>query len=242
VYRKFISLLLLTLILLLFTGCIGRLDVGATRTDSQTIELGDADSANVDVKMGVGRITMSGGASDLLEADFTYNVDEWEPEVSYQVTGGEGRLNIRQPDSDVGIDNIPDDEIEYEWDLHLNNEVPMDLEVDLGVGDSELMLSGLQLTNLDVEVGVGAVTIDLTGDWDQSFDVDIKGGVGQTTVHLPREVGVRVDTQTGLGSVDVHGLIRNGNIYTNEAYEGADVVLDIEIRGGLGKIELDLGE
>ncbi len=241
-YRKFISLLLLTLILLLFTGCIGRLDVGATRTDSQTIELGDADSANVDVKMGVGRITMSGGASDLLEADFTYNVDEWEPEVSYQVTGGEGRLNIRQPDSDVGIDNIPDDEIEYEWDLHLNNEVPMDLEVDLGVGDSELMLSGLQLTNLDVEVGVGAVTIDLTGDWDQSFDVDIKGGVGQTTVHLPREVGVRVDTQTGLGSVDVHGLIRNGNIYTNEAYEGADVVLDIEIRGGLGKIELDLGE
>lgn len=241
-YRKITSFLLFALILMLITGCIGRLDVGATRTDSETIRLGDADSANVDIKMGVGRINLSGGASELLEADFTYNVDEWEPEVSYQISGGEGRLNIRQPDSEVGFDNIPDDEIEYEWDLHFNNEVPMDLEVDLGVGDSELMLSGLTLTYLDVEVGVGEVNLDLSGDWDQSFDVNIKGGVGKTTVYLPQDVGVRVDTRTGLGSVDVHGLIRNGNIYTNEAYEGADVVLDIEIRGGLGEIELHMGD
>lgn len=240
-YRKITSPLLLTFVLILVTGCIGRLDVGATRTDSESVELGGAESANVDIKMGVGRINLRGGASDLLEADFTYNVDDWKPEVSYNVSGGEGRLSVRQPDSEIGLNGIPDDEIEHEWDLRLNNDVPMDLEVDLGVGDSELTLSGLKLTNLDVEVGVGAVTIDLTGEWDQSFDVDIKGGVGQTTVRLPRNVGVRVDTQTGLGSVDVHGLIRDGNTYTNEAYEGADVVLDIEIRGGLGEIELDLG-
>jgi hypothetical protein len=238
--RKLTGLMLLITSMLLVTGCVGRLNVGSTQTESQTVELGDAESARVDINMGVGKVRVQGGANDLLEADFTYNVDDWKPEVDYSVSNGNGRLTIQQPDSN--FEGIPDDEIEYEWDLNLNEDVPMNLDINLGVGDSNLDLSGLSLSDLDVEIGVGKATIDLTGDWDQSFDADIRGGVGSTTLLLPRNVGVRVETNTGIGSIDVHGLIRNGDTYTNEAYEGADVVIDITVHGGVGQIELELGD
>jgi hypothetical protein len=240
VNRKHGRLIPLALIIVLITGCIGRMRVGPTQMTAETVELGGADSVRVDVGLGVGEVNIEGGAGDLLEADFTFNVEEWEPNIDYRISGREGRLTVKQPDSNV--EGIPDDQIEYTWDLKLSDDVPMDLDVTLGVGDSNLDLRGLSLTNLNVEVGVGEADVDLSGDWPESFDVDIQGGVGSTRVILPREVGVRVRTQTGIGAISVRGLIRDGDVYTNEAYEGADVVLDIEVQGGVGSIELEYGE
>lgn len=237
--RKQITILLLTLASALATGCIGRLEVGKTQQFSEVIERGDAGSVRADVRMGVGEVNIEGGASELLEADFTYNVEAWKPEVSYKISGSEGRLVVEQPsDSSEGI---PDGNIKYSWDLKLNSDTPLNLNIDLGVGNSALNLQGLSLNRLDVEVGVGEATIDLTGDWKESFDVGIRGGVGKTTIYLPEDVGVRVATQTGIGSIDVHGLIRNGNVYTNPAYETSDVILDISVLGGVGSIDLTLG-
>jgi hypothetical protein len=240
--RKMMSLSALLITLLLVTGCIGRLQVGPTQTDSETVELGTAESARVDINMGLGKVNVDNGASELMEADFTYNVEAWKPEVDYRLSGSEGRLTVKQPDTNLDLDSIPDENVEYEWDVKLNNDIPIDLNLNLGVGEGYLELSGLLLRSLDIQTGVGEATIDLSGDWDESFDVDIKGGVGRTTILLPRDVGVRANTQTGIGSVNVHGLIRNGDTYTNQAYEEGGVVLDINVEGGVGAIDLELGD
>jgi hypothetical protein len=227
------------LLLLLTTGCgIPRVRVGPTQTDTRVVERGNAESVRVDIKMGIGELEVNDGTDNLLDADFTYNIEDWAPEVDYDVDGNQGRLTIQQPDGN--IDGIPDDDIRYEWDLKLADDVPVDLRVDLGVGESALELSGLALTNLDINTGVGDVTIDLTGDWEQSFNVDIDGGIGEATVYLPSNVGVRVETDTGIGTLNVIGLTRNGDIYTNEAYGSTDVTLDISISGGVGEITLEL--
>ncbi len=238
--RKLLGISLLLIIVVGITGCIGRLRVGPTQTESRSVELGNAETARVDIKMGVGQLRVNGGAKELLEAEFTYNIEDWDPIVDYDISGSQGRLTIEQPESE--FEGIPDNEVEYEWDLLFSDEIPMSMDVDLGVGESNLELSGLSLTGLNISIGVGETTIDLSGDWEESFDVDIRGGVGKSTVILPRDVGVKVDTQTGIGSIDVHGLIRNGNTYTNEAYEGADVILDINVQGGVGSINLELGD
>jgi hypothetical protein len=234
---------LVTAVLLITTGCINQLTVGPTQTDEQTIEAGDINSARVNIQMGVGRLDVNGGASGLLDAQFTYNIESWQPEVDYEISGSEGRLTVQQPDGDTGSINIPDtDDVEYEWNLRLNDDIPMDLDINLGLGESTLELSGLTLNSLDIQTGVGETTIDLTGDWANSIDIDIEGGVGKTTVRLPDGVGVRVETQTGIGSINVQNLIRNGDTYTNAAYDGADVVLDIKVQGGVGAIDLVLAE
>jgi hypothetical protein len=71
--------------------------VGELVTKSESVELGDAESVQVAVNMAAGVLAVSGGANELLEADFTYNVEELEPEVEY----GGGALTVSTPD--VGI-------------------------------------------------------------------------------------------------------------------------------------------
>ena len=204
------------------------------------MEAGTAESVQVNIEMGVGKLSLEGGSNNLLDAEFTYNVEAWKPEVEYDVTGDQGKLTIQQPSGD--FESIPDDEIQYEWDLRLKDGLPMDLDIDLGVGVGNLSLNGLSLTELDVTVGVGSNRRDLSGDWDESFDARIKGGVGDTTITLPEGVGVHVEPQTGLGNVEVYGLVQNGDVYTNQSYEDSAVTINIEVEGGIGKITLKTAE
>ena len=109
---------------------------------------GGAEMVIMDIDMGVGELVVESGADALLEAEFIYNVDDWEPELSYDVDGDEGRLTIKQPDSN--IDGIPNNGIEYEWRLDVADDVPLEMEVSLGAGESNLDLQGLQLERLNV--------------------------------------------------------------------------------------------
>jgi hypothetical protein len=68
-----------------------------------------------------------------------------------------------------------------EWDLRLNDDVPTDLVVEMGVGESDLDLDSPALTGLDLQMGAGETPVDLTGDYAQDFDASIEGGVGEAT-------------------------------------------------------------
>jgi hypothetical protein len=68
-----------------------------------------------------------------------------------------------------------------EWDISLNDELPTDLVVQLGAGESNLDLDSLALTGLDLQMGAGKTTVDLTGDYAQNFEASIRGGLGEAT-------------------------------------------------------------
>lgn len=225
----------------LLAGCISQVAVGPVQTDSQSVELGDADSVRVEVKMGIGELEVTGGAANLMDAEFTYNIEDWRPEVSYDQRGDIGELQISQPDGE--INGIPDNDIKYSWEIALQNDVPMDLEVDLGVGESVLTLGGLHLQNLVVDTGVGQATIDLTGSWQGDVDVQIDGGIGEATIYLPENVGLRVEASTGIGSLVINGLQKeeDSDVYTNESYGNAAVNMTLDISGGIGEISVQVG-
>ncbi|MCP5100258.1 MAG: hypothetical protein GY943_32300 [Chloroflexi bacterium] len=233
------SLLILFTLLLLLPACIfEEVNVGATVTESESVEIGGAETARVDINMGIGELTVQGGADNLMDAEFTYNIETWKPEVDYEVSGDNGRLSVSQPESQFeGIPN--NDDIENLWELKFNDTIPLNMDVDLGVGEGELVLSGINLSNLTVNAGVGKVVVDLTGNWSESFNVNVEGGVGQTIIKLPSEVGVRVEAQQGLGNIDVENMVRNGDVYTNFAYAESDIVIDIHVEGGVGNITLE---
>ena len=69
----------------------------------------------------------------------------------------------------------------------------------------------------------------------------IHRGVGVVNLILPRDVGVRVEADAGLGGVNAEGLNREGDVYTNDAYGRADVTLEIRVEVGVGGVELSLG-
>jgi hypothetical protein len=61
-------------------------------------------------------------------------------------------------------------------------------------------------------------------------------------VRLPRNVGVRVRIQGGLGKVNAAGLTRDGGDFVNDAYGETDATLRVDVETGLGNIDLELGE
>ena len=201
------------------------------------MDLENAQSVVAHLRMGAGELNLTGGADALLEADFDYNVADWEPEVSYDVSGDTGELTVEQGS---GEDGRFGGEARNEWNLRFNDEVPTDLRVEMGAGESALDLDSLTLTGLDLEMGAGKTTMDLTGDYGQDLDASIEGGVGEATVMLPSEVGVRVRAEVGLGKINAEGLQREGDSYVNDAYGDSDVSLEVDVQGGVGAIKLEV--
>jgi hypothetical protein len=215
----------------------GTQQVGKMQSESQSVDLENAQSTRAQLKMGAGELHITGGADQLMEADFSFNVSDWKPKVNYDVSGDTGELVVKQGRG--GGVNLGGD-ARNEWDISFNDAVPTDLVVQMGAGESDLDLDSLALTGLDLQMGAGKTTVDLTGDYAQSFDASIQGGVGEATVLLPSEVGVKAKAEGGLGTINAKGLKKVGDSYVNDAYGESDVNLSVDVKGGVGEINLEV--
>ncbi len=239
--RRVIAVFAAVLTLLASSGCaFGRpqASVGQLQTRSQSVALAGAAAERVEIEMGAGELAVSGGASELMQAKFTYNVAELNP----QVTRSPGTLSVRTPAALPGISSLRDlPNLRYVWDLQLNDTVPMQLKVSMGAGTSNLRLGSLSLTNLELETGAGSVTVDLTGNPRNDLDAKISGGVGELTLRLPRSACPRVSVEKGLGKVDAQGLAQDGNNYVSDACGKAARTLRIAVTAGVGSVKLEMG-
>lgn len=205
-----------------------------THDTRSEVELQGAKSVHANFNMPAGMLTISGGASKLFEADFDYDGFRNAPRVEYSVNEGVGQLNVRQEDSGFHVgkrDNT--------WNLRLSDDVPLELALEMGAGQGDLRLRGLDVTRLTIHMGAGQVRVDLTGGRKQDLQAEIKGGVGQATIRLPKNVGVQVHASGGIGAVNAHGLRRDGGTYVNDAYGKSPVTIRMNIHGGVGEINLD---
>jgi hypothetical protein len=235
--KRLVVLVILLVAAVVLLGSCGTQRVGEMQRESQAVDLENAQSVVTELRIGAGELSVSGGADTLMETDFAYNVSDWKPEVSYDVSGDTGELIVEQGSGE----GVPvGGNARNEWEVLFNDEVPIDLKVEMGAGESDLDLDSLTLTRLDLEMGAGKTTVDLTGDYGQDLAASIEGGVGEATVLLPSEVGVRARAEGGLGKINAKGLQREGESYVNDAYGDSDVILEVDVQGGVGQINLEV--
>lgn len=207
------------------------------RTETQTVALEGATRAEVGLHMNAGELRVHGADQEaLLEASFEYNRDRDRPVVDYRRFGDRGTLQVRRSRRN----SIPFGRVRNRWDLNLSKAVPLDLDIDLGAGQSDLDLRGLKLQRVEIDMGVGEMTLDLQGSHQESFNVKISGGVGSGKIYLPSEAGVRIKVDGGIGSVNAHGLTKQGGFYVNDAYGKSAVVIDVNISAGIGSLDLNV--
>lgn len=220
---------------LVLNGCvIDTVRTGPLEHDTRSIDLDKSEKVRVELKMGVGNLNVTGGSKKLMDADFSYNVPSWKPEVRYTTTGAWGNLTVEQP----GGTRNTGGSVKYNWDLRFNNDVPLEMTAHFGVGEAELNLGAVTLRNLEIHMGVGTLKLDLRGNPKRDYDVRIRGGVGEATIYLPDKVGVEADASGGIGGIDVRGLEKRGGRYINDAYDNAKVRIHLDVRGGVGAIHL----
>lgn len=227
--------------------------------EKKSVNKGKATFVNVEIAFWGGNIDVSGGARDLVDAQFEYSDIEWKPEVEYRLKNKIGNLKVSMPD--VGDDISINDEDVNEWDIRLNNNIPMDLSIKLGGGEGYYDLSNLKMNSLEIKLGggkldidlknsslprldfkavAGEATIDLSGKWNNDLDADFVCGFGELTLKLPENIGVKVKATGIMGNVEAPGFSKDGSNYTNDAYRKTKVTLYIDIFGGVGNVNLEL--
>src|SRR5918997_4482902 len=96
----------------------GTPQVGKMQRESKSVDPKDAQSARAQLEMGAGELKLTGGADRLMEGDFSYNVSEWKPKVSYDVSGKKGELVVKQGSANSGSLGA---EARNEWDISFND-------------------------------------------------------------------------------------------------------------------------
>lgn len=235
-------------------------DSSQQRVWNKTVRMDNVESVHTNIAMKAGKLTVTGGAQDLMEADILYSREQWKPDIRFSDNGKTGRLSIEQSSMKADFNLNIDDEINV-WTIRLNDRVQQDLHCEIGAGETELNLRGLNLSHvridagvgehtidlrdssvpeMEVNAGVGEVSIDLSGTWRNDLDAEISGGIGQLNLKLPRDVGIRLEVSGGLGSVDAPGLQRQDHVYTNALYGKAQQNLVFDVKAGMGSIDVEI--
>lgn len=240
--RYGLGLLLLITVLSFATSCVCGLGeplaVGDMTTDTHSYELGDVRSLDLEVGVNIGTLCIKGGAENLVDCEFRYNVPDWKPEIDYRDSGGRATLSIKQPDHDSK--SIPG-KAKSRWDLVVNGDVELTLSLDVGIGETVLTLGDVSVTSIDIDQGIGELTLDLDGERTSDLNVDVDGGIGSAIVILPRDVGVRLEADAGIGAISTLGLSRRGDAFVNDAHGESDATIELNIDAGIGSISVRVG-
>jgi hypothetical protein len=199
-------------------------------------QLDGAVQADVFVEAGAGELLFNGmeSAELLIRGTIPAEVDQ-RITSSYMVKNGRGVYRLRQTGESfmvpIGMTG------KWTWDLEINQEIPMGLDVSLGAGDLEANLSELNLDSLSVNLGIGSGIVTLPGG--ASFDATVEGAIGQLAILVPNGVGVRVIANTGLATLHVpDGYVRIGDAYQSPGYSSSDTRIDLNVSMAIGTISI----
>ena len=241
------------------SGVKSQLPVGEVVTGRDIEQpLDDAKTAQIRIDSSVGELTVSAldGSQNLIEGTI-YSVERETILESYKMTGSTIDYYLHSEWQPGGINNFNGKTQRLSWDLALSPEIPLDLNISLGVGESTLDLSDLQVSAIDLNIGVGQTTVTLPVGEYQAY---VDGGVGQTSIELPAEGQIKLDVQGGVGEIVIYlptdmaakiyvdrgiaglsvpsGLDKNEDTYTSPNFDSAENWVEIHLDQGVGNIAI----
>lgn len=235
--------------------------------------LDDAAEAHIDLIFSVGSVNVSALADSdqLLDANITYT-----GEIEFETSGTtQKRVKLGQKKAEHMISGPIKDAIgklvnrtELRWNVGISPKIPMSLDIDGGVGESVIDLTGIQLTRLaldngvgetkltlpatgasykaEVDVGVGSTRVNIQKD--AALDLKIKAGVGSVTIQLPAGAAVRIKVESGIGGVSLpshfkqtksgNDFISKSGTWETEGYALSSQQINIRFDGGIGGLKV----
>lgn len=226
------------------------------------------ESASVAIDFSVGRASLNvltPRSDNLFEAEINY-VGEYE----FEVTGGAQRsIKLRQKGQfPKGIGRIIHNNKDLHWDIALAQDIPYQLSVKGGVGETNIDLSHLLVDGIRLETGIGKIALTLptqeapiaakvsggVGKTDIAIPdsacgkLDIDGGVGEVIVTLSPRAAVQLKASAGLGKVDLPEALAQvkgaghalgvDGIWETANFKSADKRIIIDFDGGIGSFQL----
>jgi hypothetical protein len=206
---------------------------GQEKIEQLVIQREGTKQAEIRINYGAGRIKI--GASDqvenLLEAKFGGGVS-----VKDSTTGDPRTISLRTPDNAFWIFPM---NTGFNWDINLCSEIPINLDIKTGAGESFLDLEKLNISDLRIQTGAGATQVILPSH-PGLLRSKIQTGVGELILTVPPGVPVRFNASVGLGEIkrDRNRFMKVGHYYQTENFDQAQDKIDITITTGLGSVSI----
>ncbi len=192
------------------------------------------DELRVEIEIGVADLNIAQCAEDLLfEGKIHYRQKRGEPRIEFNRTGKTGYLTIRSADSGdqdehhfTGLRS--GDET---WDLRFNSKIPINFDIEVGLVDGTVDLTGMRVTDLTVSSGLSNLELSFFEPNAETLqDMKIECGLGDFKgVRLGNANFRRLRVEGGLGSVklDLSGQWRQPET-------------QIQVEAGLGSARLEI--
>jgi hypothetical protein len=229
-----------------FNDQVRSVSIGSLETSEIEVPAPESDEVSkVILEFGVGSLNLSPGATEsLVSGTASYNVDEFEPEVTVNGT----RVSISQQVDDTNLIPIFGDELENKWDLKLGSS-PMELDITAGGYQGDFELGGIPLQELRIAEGAadtrlsfsdanpivmdtlrydtGASRASLSGLANANFqEMDFRSGAGEYRLDFSGQLQQDADVsiKSGLSSIVI--VVPEGTPAT------------VRFEGGLTNVEL----
>jgi hypothetical protein len=209
-----------------------RRDIEAERA---SIELQGATSASLKLSHGAGELKIHSGANanEFAHGSFAGGLEQ------KAVRNGD-RLEVRmRPGKDIFDFPFFRTHAQIDWDVALNANIPMVLQLDLGANKSIIDLSDLTITNLDLDTGASDTRLTLPARGRFIADLDL--GAASLTVAIPEGLSARIHASVAAGDMNVNEgrFPRNGKYYQSPDYDTASNAVDLTIDAGAASVKIN---
>lgn len=177
-------------------------------------------------------------ASKVFSGEFLFT--ERPPMVDYEVVGDEGQLRVKFTDKKNHKKHYAEENSEYNVDidevydrecyLSFSDQIPLALEMDLGVIKGEMDLGGLQLSDCKISTAVSKATMNFKDRNLRKLDnLNIENGVGKLQMYnLGNANFTEFVFEAGVGSYELD--------FSGDFSDDAEATIEI----GMGKLEIFL--
>lgn len=189
------------------------------------------DAASLKILGGAGVYNIGGTTSNLIDLKAESTVSK------FKLSGDESNKNIT-----VSQDNFTMFGFQKEknnLDLSLNAKPEWTIEMQCGAISSTVDLSAQKIKKFVLNSGATSIDLKL-GDIADLTNVEIKTGASSIVMKIPKEVGSKVISKTGLSDKQYEGfeLLPNGNYQTSN-YEISLKKINFDISAGVSSIKIE---
>ncbi len=207
----------------------------AGRTEEIVQPLEDVKSADIVINPAIGSIRLEAldDSVNLVEGTVSLGRGE-ELARDFSVEDDAGSLTLRTEATSFGPFAVG--WIGHRvWDLQLAPGIPLRLTTNLGMGRTDLDLTGMSLDSVNVDQGIGQALVTLPREG--AFEVRIEGAIGQTVVVIPEGLEARVRLDTGLAARQLpDDFDCQEDVCISPGYEKADEPVELVLGQAIGNL------
>lgn len=192
------------------------------------------ETAQIEIKTGATSLNVNSSSEKLIEGDFSSGFNQ--PDFTVKTVDDTALIDIK-------TDTSPS--MGWRWNrdrvlnLQLNQDLETDLSIDSGASKMDLDLTEIKISRLSVNTGAASLVLKLGEFTQPDAVVDLKGGASSFDIKFPQNIGVEINSETGLSSNTFNQFDKiSEKVYRSKDYTQKSKKITLNISAGVSSVSV----